>query len=89
MKRAVNFVGSIIFWRFHRGSWQYDILCGLILAFIFLTPRTVFDGSAFRQQESEAVRQEARFPSGSDAVDHETDLKSDKESGTEPDSNTH
>jgi hypothetical protein len=40
-------ISRVIFWRYVRGSWQYDILCGLILAFIFLTPKTVFDGRAF------------------------------------------
>lgn len=32
----------LIFWDFPRASWQYDIAVGLILAFIFLTPRDVF-----------------------------------------------
>lgn len=32
----------LIFWEFPRASWQYDIAVGLILAFIFLTPRGVF-----------------------------------------------
>ncbi len=41
----------IIFWTYQRGGWQYDIISGLILAFIFLTPRTVFDGSAFIQEQ--------------------------------------
>jgi hypothetical protein len=31
-----------IFWDFPRGSWQYDVMVGLILAFIFLTPKTIF-----------------------------------------------
>jgi hypothetical protein len=31
-----------ILWDFKRGSWQYDVMVGLILAFIFLTPREVF-----------------------------------------------
>lgn len=31
-----------IFWDFPRASWQYDVMVGLILAFIFLTPRAVF-----------------------------------------------
>ena len=31
-----------IFWRYERGSWQYDIMAILILAFIFLTPRHWF-----------------------------------------------
>ena len=32
----------LIFWEFPRGSWQYDIVVALILAFIFLTPREWF-----------------------------------------------
>lgn len=31
-----------IFWSYERGSWQYDIICVLILAFIFLTPARWF-----------------------------------------------
>jgi hypothetical protein len=31
-----------IFWEFSRGSWQYDVIVALLLAFIFLTPREVF-----------------------------------------------
>jgi len=29
---------SIALWSYERGTWQYDVLCLLILAFIFLTP---------------------------------------------------
>jgi hypothetical protein len=32
----------IIFWNYGRTSWQYDVLCALILAFIFLTPKSWF-----------------------------------------------
>jgi len=31
-----------ILWDYHRGSWQYDVMVGLILAFIFFTPRGWF-----------------------------------------------
>jgi hypothetical protein len=31
-----------ILWDFPRGGWQYDVMVGLILAFIFLTPRDWF-----------------------------------------------
>lgn len=31
-----------IFWDYKRGSWQYDVIVGIILAFIFLTPRPWF-----------------------------------------------
>jgi hypothetical protein len=31
-----------ILWDYPRASWQYDVMVGLILAFIFLTPRELF-----------------------------------------------
>ena len=31
-----------ILWDFPRASWQYDVMVGLIVAFIFLTPRDWF-----------------------------------------------
>lgn len=30
------------FWTYDRGTWQYDVMVILILAFIFLTPRSWF-----------------------------------------------
>jgi len=33
----------IFFWGYARSTWQYDVLCALILAFVFLTPRNWFD----------------------------------------------
>lgn len=33
----------LIFWEYPRTTWQYDVVVGLILAFIFLTPRSVFN----------------------------------------------
>ncbi len=35
-KRGVR--GAVL-WSYRRGSWQYDIIVGVILIFIFLTPR--------------------------------------------------
>lgn len=31
-----------ILWDYPRASWQYDVMVGLILAFVFLTPREWF-----------------------------------------------
>ena len=36
-------VKKVILWSYERGSWQYDLLCVIILAFIFLTPGWLFD----------------------------------------------
>jgi hypothetical protein len=35
-------VKGFIFWEYKRATWQYDVVVGLILAFIFLTPRGWF-----------------------------------------------
>lgn len=39
----MNFLKSIILWRYERGTWQYDVFCLLIIAFIFITPKIWFD----------------------------------------------
>jgi hypothetical protein len=44
----VSALKKFLFWSYDRGSWQYDVLCGVILAFIFFAPNSVFhsaDGS--------------------------------------------
>ena len=33
-----------ILWDYARASWQYDVMVGIIVAFIFLTPRDWFRG---------------------------------------------
>ncbi|MGH9358256.1 MAG: hypothetical protein ACRD22_05540 [Terriglobia bacterium] len=35
-------VSRSVFWSYERGSWQYDVICAIILAFIFLTPASWF-----------------------------------------------
>ena len=45
-----------ILWDFKRGSWQYDVMVGFIVMFIFLTPREVFrDGPRLPQPHGVAV----------------------------------
>jgi hypothetical protein len=38
-----------VFWTYPRTSWQWDVLCVLILVFIFLTPKGWFENSAFQR----------------------------------------
>ena len=35
-------VKRFLLWDYPRASWQYDVMVALILAFVFLTPRTLF-----------------------------------------------
>ncbi len=34
---------NFILWNYERGTWQYDVFCLLIIAFIFLTPKAWFE----------------------------------------------
>jgi hypothetical protein len=43
---------SLLFWSYGRSTWQYDVLCALILAFIFLTPYAWFQTGELRQAEA-------------------------------------
>lgn len=36
-------IKKIVLWSYDRGSWQYDLLAVLILAFIFFTPHSLLD----------------------------------------------
>lgn len=40
MQTVWNFLKGIVLWPHQRGTLPYDILCGVILVFIFLTPRS-------------------------------------------------
>lgn len=35
-------IKRFVLWDYERATWQYDVMVGLILAFIFLTPRDWF-----------------------------------------------
>jgi hypothetical protein len=40
--QTTSFWRRLLFWDFSRGVWQYDVVVGLILVFIFATPREWF-----------------------------------------------
>ena len=42
MKIVLTTLKKILFWSYERGSWQYDVMCVLILAFIFFSPNRLF-----------------------------------------------
>ena len=41
-RKTGRFFARSIFWTYERGSWPYDIICAVILVFIFLTPAAWF-----------------------------------------------
>jgi len=44
-----------ILWDYARASWQYDVMVGIILVFIFLTPRTWFRDQPRTPQASQVA----------------------------------
>ncbi|HEX8142281.1 MAG TPA: hypothetical protein VF553_06760 [Pyrinomonadaceae bacterium] len=49
-------IKTVFFWSYGRTTWQYDVLCALILAFIFLTPRSWFETSEPRNTPAHQSR---------------------------------
>jgi hypothetical protein len=41
---------KIFFWNYARNTWQWDLLCVVILIFIFLTPKSCFTSSERAQR---------------------------------------
>jgi hypothetical protein len=51
MRYIFRTIKKLFFWGYARNTWQYDVLCALILAFIFLTPQSWFDtGTALKSR---------------------------------------
>ena len=50
-----NSLKKIVFWTYPRTSWQWDVLCVLILVFIFLTPKSWFATTAFPPNQAALV----------------------------------
>jgi len=59
--------GKLFIWSYKRGTIQYDIICILILAFIFLLPRGCFvrkKPEISKPAGSQIIRQEAPVAPG-------------------------
>jgi hypothetical protein len=42
MAKKNGLARNLLIWSYERGTLQYDIICGLILAFVFFVPRSCF-----------------------------------------------
>lgn len=48
-----NATKKILFWNYPRTSWQWDVLCVVILVFIFLTPKSWFANASYQDQRAQ------------------------------------
>ena len=44
----LSLLRKLFFWNYARNTWQWDLLCVVILIFIFLTPKSWFENSERR-----------------------------------------
>jgi hypothetical protein len=56
MKLLLTTLKKTLFWSYERGSWQYDLMCVLILVFIFLAPNSVFHSHRSSAADTETAR---------------------------------
>jgi len=45
---VLSVLRKLFFWNYARNTWQWDVLCVVILIFIFLTPKSWFENSERR-----------------------------------------
>lgn len=59
LRKIGLFFKNAFFWRYARGTWQYDLMVAAILLFIFLTPRRLFHDAPLPFSISDRVVQES------------------------------
>ena len=50
MRGLFTTLKKIFFWNYARNTWQWDLLCVVILMFIFLTPKSWFSSGELPQR---------------------------------------
>jgi hypothetical protein len=79
---------NAFFWRYARGTWQYDLMVAAILLFIFLTPRKLFHDDPLPLNVSDTVIQESHqgpqlvYRLRARVFSHYTDVQSDNKALT-------
>lgn len=64
---------KLFFWNYARNTWQWDLLCVVILIFIFLTPKSWFEKSERGARVSHQNPAVTRLLVGPELVDNAED----------------
>jgi hypothetical protein len=79
---------NAFFWRYARGTWQYDLMVAAILLFIFLLPRRIFHDEPLPLSVSDKVVEESQSDSESvyrlraEVFSHYQDIETDNKALT-------
>ena len=57
MDKSTHGLRDTLLWTYSRGTWQYDLICALILAFIFLIPPSFFLRKAIQSPTGSSIQQ--------------------------------
>ena len=74
MKAILNFIKKAFLWSYPRNTWQWDVLCVLILVFIFLTPKSWFTNGERHKQFGHPTRASRTVVIGAELVENVRDL---------------
>ncbi len=73
MGSVFSTIKKVFFWSYARNTWQWDVLCVLILTFIFLTPKSWFETSELQSRMAHPIPVAATLLLGPEVVASETD----------------
>ena len=64
---------KLFFWNYARNTWQWDVLCVVILIFIFLTPKSWFENSERRGSQMHQIPTSSTVLVGAELVENAKD----------------
>ena len=73
MRGLFTTLKKIFFWNYARNTWQWDLLCVVILIFIFLTPKSWFSGGERAQKIEHPSRVVKTLVIASELIGNEED----------------
>lgn len=73
MSYLLHHIKSVFLWSYERTTWQWDVLCVLILVFIFLTPKTWFETGELRRIQKHQSTVAATLLLAPDVIANEAD----------------
>ena len=71
--KLLGLLKKIFFWNYARNTWQWDVLCVVILIFIFLTPKSWFENSERERQSGHQSSVVSTVLIGAELVDNAED----------------
>jgi hypothetical protein len=73
MKSILSIIKKAFLWSYPRNTWQWDVLCVLILIFIFLTPKSWFANSKPHQSLGHPSGAVSTVLVGAELIDNDRD----------------